>query len=816
MITFKDKKILINGKPEIILSGEIHYYRLKKSNWQKVINELKETGCNAVATYIPWLCHEFEEGCFDLTGQTREEHAIKGFIELCQDNGLYIILRPGPFIMAEMKNEGIPYWVAKKYPHLKPMTWNGNLSTTPTLDYMHPDFLACVRGWFKQIISLISNYLICNDGKVIAIQLDNEIGMLSWVSNCPNLSDFNIRAFIQWLYKKYSDNASERYGFDITNFDKAVSVFRSPSEDVALRYHKDLGYFMREMFKRYVDVLKGYCYEFGIKDTVFLINIHGSGGSRATGYPMGIGQLYETYRNSEDTISGSDIYIGDIGINNFADIYLLNIFTDATNSSQQPLTSLEFEAGNGDYSFNYDMRYSPFATDSKTRMFIAQGNRLLNYYLFSGGENYRFERDMKDGNNRIAITGQKHGYAAPIDHLGRRNTVFEKNKEVVTTIRSNADKLAEMCEMYDNLVFSFIPDYYMTEYCYPKSKRENDFKNHIRRIQDGGLWNILAKSLLLTNHSFPAFDIQGNDLCDKVDISKTLVLTSCRFMSADIQQNVIRFLKRGGNAFIYGELPFYDMEGNPCSLIADYLGVKLKRSFDFEANNNFSIYPCGEFEGKYFEIPSSNAIQTIETDNADVFLRVYENDEVCGFYKEIGNSKIVCMTTFFNCQLGMLKTLFEKVEIRNRLSHDYMDFHGIFMTRSANIDNEQYLHIINLDEIKKEVNVYDFGENIFGHTLLLKPHGCAMLPLNLKPFGGDSKVTILKSTAEIYKKDISGSSICFRPTQVIDTIVIQDANEISVIDETRDCYKIIKEGRTHIIKIKSKLLNSDCVNVHIE
>lgn len=67
MIEIKDKQILIDGKPQIIMCGEIHYYRLKPEDWQDRIDKLKEAGCNAVASYVPWLCHEPAEGSSILT-----------------------------------------------------------------------------------------------------------------------------------------------------------------------------------------------------------------------------------------------------------------------------------------------------------------------------------------------------------------------------------------------------------------------------------------------------------------------------------------------------------------------------------------------------------------------------------------------------------------------------------------------------------------------------------------------------------------------------------------------------------------------------
>jgi beta-galactosidase len=99
------------------------------------------------------------------------------------------IVRPGPFIMAEVKNEGIPYRVYDDTPHLLPTTWDGARITTRTLDYLAPEFLDAVDGRYGQVMPLIAERLVDRGGPVIAVQLDNEIGMLSWVSNSPDLTD---------------------------------------------------------------------------------------------------------------------------------------------------------------------------------------------------------------------------------------------------------------------------------------------------------------------------------------------------------------------------------------------------------------------------------------------------------------------------------------------------------------------------------------------------------------------------------------------------------------------------------------------------
>src|SRR4051812_15818209 len=203
MIAIKDKQFLIDGKPQLIIGGEVHYFRLKRGEWQDRLDKLKAAGCNAVASYIPWLCHEPVEGQIDLDGTTRPELDLGAFIDLCQENDLYFFARPGPFIMAEMKNEGLPYWVYTKHPEVIPVSWDGKQVPTRTLDYLAPGFLAEARHWYAAVMGVIAPRLQPHGGNIIAVQLDNEIGMLSWVSNAPDLSDYLLADFTTWLTRRY-------------------------------------------------------------------------------------------------------------------------------------------------------------------------------------------------------------------------------------------------------------------------------------------------------------------------------------------------------------------------------------------------------------------------------------------------------------------------------------------------------------------------------------------------------------------------------------------------------------------------------------
>ena len=783
-IEIKNKQILIDGKAQLIMCGEIHYYRLKREEWEDRIKKLKEAGGNAVATYIPWICHEPIEGEVDLDGSTKDFLNIGAFIDLCAKYDLMCFVRPGPFIMAEMKNEGIPHWVAEKHPEIIPVGWDGKLGTTPTLDYLSPNFLKEVRKWYSRIIPLIAERLCTNGGNVIGIQLDNEIGMLSWVSNSPDLTDCSIEQFKEWLEEKYKEDLNNRYSINFNDFQEVKNGIRSPKEEYSLQLLKDLGYFMRNRFARYVKALREFAEEFGIKDIPFAVNIHGTGAGRGMQYPIGISQLFESYTQDKGYISGSDIYLGSLTMDNFQDLYIINGMMNAVHNEDQPLTSLEFECGDGNYGSIFGARYDVSAADFKTRMCIAQGNRMLNYYLFSGGENYKMDLDLKDGNDRIACTGQRHGFAAPVSPEGKINYTYDRMAKSIKTMIANADKISAMNEEYDNLVYGFIPDYFMTEYHYPDSDKMKNMINSVTQRRAYWNWESYIRGALLLNYRFTAVDLQNKNIKE----NDTVILPSALYMPIETQVKIKEHLEQGGSLLLVGEVPKYDLEGNDCTILADALGIISMDMETWQPHKYLSAYSEG-WAKKFPEIRIEYA-QTYELNGGSPLLRVYGTDEVCGFETKVGNGKAIVLGTNYCCDLELINEILERLNTKRRLKNNFED-HGLFMTTTSNEDGERYLHIINLDGFDKKFNVILDEEVLFnGKEIECFSKDAVMLPLNVD-FNG---IKIKSSTAEVYK--VEENKITFRLTQSSDEIIIETYKEIVANNfyevEEVDGLKVIK------------------------
>ncbi len=149
---------LLNGEKFRILSGAIHYFRIPKEYWEDSLYNLKAMGFNTVETYIPWNIHEPKEGYFDFTGNKD----VGAFVRKAQEMGLWVILRPTPFICAEWEFGGLPAWLLT-YPEIK-------VRTDTKL------FLEKVDAYYKELFSIIGNLQVTKGGPVLMMQVENEYG----------------------------------------------------------------------------------------------------------------------------------------------------------------------------------------------------------------------------------------------------------------------------------------------------------------------------------------------------------------------------------------------------------------------------------------------------------------------------------------------------------------------------------------------------------------------------------------------------------------------------------------------------------------
>ncbi len=152
------EQFYIEGKACQIISGAIHYFRVVPEYWQDRLEKLKNMGCNTVETYIPWNFHEPKKNEFHWEGI----HDICKFIEIAQNLGLYIIIRPSPYICAEWEFGGLPSWLLA--------------DSKIKLRCSCETYLNHIKDYYEVLIPKLVPYQIDNGGKIILMQIENEYG----------------------------------------------------------------------------------------------------------------------------------------------------------------------------------------------------------------------------------------------------------------------------------------------------------------------------------------------------------------------------------------------------------------------------------------------------------------------------------------------------------------------------------------------------------------------------------------------------------------------------------------------------------------
>ena len=156
--TVGHKTFLLNGEPFVVKAAEVHYPRIPRPYWEHRIQMCKSLGMNTLCIYVFWNLHEPREGQFDFTGNSD----VAEFCRLAQKNGMYVIVRPGPYVCAEWEMGGLPWWLLKK--------------KDIRLREQDPYFMERVRIFEEKVAEQLAPLTIQNGGPIIMVQVENEYG----------------------------------------------------------------------------------------------------------------------------------------------------------------------------------------------------------------------------------------------------------------------------------------------------------------------------------------------------------------------------------------------------------------------------------------------------------------------------------------------------------------------------------------------------------------------------------------------------------------------------------------------------------------
>ncbi|XP_022174724.1 beta-galactosidase-like isoform X2 [Myzus persicae] len=191
IVDYEQNEFLKDGQVFRYVSGSFHYFRVPKPYWKDRIKKMKAAGLNAVSTYVEWSLHEPYPGVYNFEDIADLEY----FLKLVQDEGMYLLLRPGPFISAERDFGGFPFWLLNVVP-------KNSLRTNDPI-YKHQ-----IAKWFDVLMPKIVPFLYGNGGNIIMVQVENEYGTFY---TC----DHQYMIWLRDLYKSYIKSNAVLYTTDM-------------------------------------------------------------------------------------------------------------------------------------------------------------------------------------------------------------------------------------------------------------------------------------------------------------------------------------------------------------------------------------------------------------------------------------------------------------------------------------------------------------------------------------------------------------------------------------------------------------------------
>ena len=150
---------LLDGKPLQVVGCEIHPARIPAEYWTHRIRMAKAMGCNTIAAYLFWNYHETAEGVFDFASGNRD---VARFVKAVQAEGLWVLLRPGPYVCAEWDFGGIPTYLLRS-PDLK-------------IRSMHPQYMQAAERYIQRLAAVVRPLQVTSGGPILMVQIENEYG----------------------------------------------------------------------------------------------------------------------------------------------------------------------------------------------------------------------------------------------------------------------------------------------------------------------------------------------------------------------------------------------------------------------------------------------------------------------------------------------------------------------------------------------------------------------------------------------------------------------------------------------------------------
>jgi len=781
--SIKDDNFYLNEKKIFLISGEIHYFRIKRELWDRHLDGAREAGLTTVSTYVPWAWHESEESVFDFDGASCPERDLKGWLQRCQFHGLNCIVKPGPFILAEFRGAGLPDWFMEQYRNeVKMRNSKGEIVPSDGVSLFNQKYLEKVGLWYDQIMPFIREREISMGGPVIMMQVCNEIGVFSWLAKQADYGNRVKDLFISYLSRKFSDisELNHLWGTAYPDFAK-VELPPDGRLPYTTRGDRSRDYewhcFWRVYYGNYLRMLTAMARERGVKVPVYH-NLPGWIYGNGYEFPVNITMYEDLFRDKSEILFGVDHIPEFMSYRNLHDDRIINDITYAMQGNK-PLFAAEFQCG----SREYNVVTNPREMELFYKASVANGLTGWNYYMFSQGHNP----------GRKGYSGETFYWFNPLTPEGERTSAFplvKRMNEIVKTLESiivNSKRKAEVCVL-------FYPPYYTSELERPEGGAcgTQFTASAIRRT---AYFDGLLKALQILNVDYDMMDLSKAS-ADTMSVYKQVWAFCTDEMNASDQQTMVDYTKAGGNLVLFPYLPDREMSQKPCVIIRDALSISPsgREAIDSPLVDIFDLK----------DIKCANPVITFSEESlagAEVIARTI-NGSACGFTKTLGNGYLIHLGTWIGFDTEGHKPVYEAILKRSaaRLRQAMTNSDYLIVRERFTDENNAILFIGNY-----------YNEEHSGRVSYTHPETGETIAI---PYFQDKMLwpALYAVLTPVCMKIMDGLKILHSTSDILGIRFFQDQVEIDLYGDRDLAGEIVFEGE-NVQSIKSATLNGEVVRM---
>ncbi len=593
-ITYHNGRFWRDGRPLFLTASDYPYFRDARDHWHDRLTKIKASGTNCITFYIPWRHHLQLDGgrrWYDFTGQTKDSRDLAHYLRLIESLGLYMIIKPGPFIHSELNIGGLPDLVSPSFNpgveplrrhHGRPAHWTYDASILPAPFDEWFDGLA--EEWLEEVHAVIAPFAQPG-GPLIALQMNDETTYCT--SNDPpwhiGYEPSGMRYYQELLAERYGSiaNYNRLHGtshaaFEFVPGPKLLSAADVPAGGPAPgpRTKEDLLLYIdwaEYQWRSRRDLYLRYAHYLGI-DLPLLTNYAGITPPIEENVPdlqehakepvpHDFAPLYSEWWFAMNRVDNDrDAYhygmISWLGVA----AYDRPVFDRYINTARRA-RGINMEENWG-FGTLYDARSrDPIVPFFQTLVSVAGG--ASGYVVFVTVGTAYWDETLDKTTKLQCPSFPSH---APVDEHGHLRPMYHTATLLNDWFAAHGEALLE-CEPPIDVAYLLYAPYAAVSSWIPDERYWHLADHQIPRCGHQG-FEEFSRSLQTAGYSFGMFELDAATPA-QMRGPRALALHCAFFLGRSEQQKLADFIDSGGCLFLSGELPQYDLAWQPCTILAD-------------------------------------------------------------------------------------------------------------------------------------------------------------------------------------------------------------------------------------------------------